>query len=916
MGEKKDSNLKNNLKRTALLYITQILEEYTDAEHFLTQEEIADKLGTIYNMPVDRKLVGRNLAELKEQPVYRRIEEEDTLFYNVQEKRKHGVALTERLFSEWELRFLIDSVLYSKALPKVEAKLLIKKLRSFVSIYTQEKFPKWDGADDIPRVAMGDFGNTLTTLINALHPQAHKKVRFTYNQYSFNYPYADMVFVGFQPDKEITLYPHRLIIGRDGYYYLVGTQSISGKDELFRIDKMTDVTLLEEYYTHQRDFDEGNYLAAHPYMTQSGTTRVRLRIDRTKIGLLFDAFGSVKKDSKVNFHIFDGDIETYLVDVDAAKEDIVQWALQHAEYTEIIEPKEIREKMLSIAEELRKKHIDKNAERYEKAIDEAMHWDVLDLYRVTLDDRLSKEKFPLVKKVVLRDCKIKDVAFLREIPHLTALCLLLCPISDISVLSQCKNLKELDLRELSIESLDVLRALNLDSLILAGLSVQDYAPLYEMKGLKSLTVDKETYAKLDVEILKKTYGDISIEINDKLTYPLSEERKKSKYDRKNYPYTFLRNLYGYGGELVPLTEAEIKEFKQTMKLILRKSTLEETTKEIFYKLYEEGESYVQIAKELDIVPLSVDQYHAKILAYFRNPRRSQQIVKFLKKVCVMDLDKIIKKVEDKLIAGDREFYTLETLNFLEYFKELANVENEVRKKLQAVIGFDNRGFPRLWDMAKGNMFMHSVTGDEVETLGATAIFTSLASRFTQEELCYWFVAYQSENLFPTEAQEYCKEYVRYALNDNKDEYTDSLLRLQKELERRAELSKEGLEKEPFMLVILETPCLVLPDSPLLKRLNELLFEKGKDLKCACLLLSHRSSSEWMYRKYKDTFICEWTGVKEFSAVSEQEAWVKENSKFTSLEEKHYLFGVFSADGTQEVLLNPYYPLGLALRGLE
>ncbi len=282
----------------------------------------------------------------------------------------------------------------------------------------------------------------------------------------------------------------------------------------------------------------------------------------------------------------------------------------------------------------------------------------------------------------------------------------------------------------------------------------------------------------------------------------------------------------------------------------------------------------------------------------------------------MDLDKIIKELEDKLIAGDREFHTLQALNYLEYFKSLADPDVKEKKELCAVVGFDYTGFSRLWDMTKGNMFMYSVTGDEVETLGATAIITSLVSRFTKEELCYWFVAYQSENVLPTAAREYCKEYARYVFNDNKDEYTDSLLRLQKELERRAELSKDALTKEPFMLVVLETPCMILPDSPLLERLGKLLFEKGKDLKCACLLLSNRTNSEWTYRKYKDTFTCEWTGVKEFSAVSEQAAWVKENSKFTSLDEKHSLFGVFSADGTQEVLLNPYYPLGLTLRGLD
>ncbi|MBR6015470.1 MAG: WYL domain-containing protein, partial [Firmicutes bacterium] len=53
-------------KKMALLRILQILEEDTDMEHHLTQEQIAAKLERDYGIEMERKAIGRNLALLDE----------------------------------------------------------------------------------------------------------------------------------------------------------------------------------------------------------------------------------------------------------------------------------------------------------------------------------------------------------------------------------------------------------------------------------------------------------------------------------------------------------------------------------------------------------------------------------------------------------------------------------------------------------------------------------------------------------------------------------------------------------------------------------------------------------------------------------------------------------------------------------
>ena len=48
-------------KKLALFYMVDILKEYTDKDHCLTQQEIIDKLFNIYQLSLERKTVASNI---------------------------------------------------------------------------------------------------------------------------------------------------------------------------------------------------------------------------------------------------------------------------------------------------------------------------------------------------------------------------------------------------------------------------------------------------------------------------------------------------------------------------------------------------------------------------------------------------------------------------------------------------------------------------------------------------------------------------------------------------------------------------------------------------------------------------------------------------------------------------------------
>ena len=112
-------------KKMLNMLILEILEEYTDAEHLLTQQEIIDLLKLSYGVECDRRSIRNNIQSLKD------------MGYDIVTQR--GCYLAEREFDDAELRMLIDSVLFSKTLSRTQSKRLIEKLKGFGNRYFHAK---------------------------------------------------------------------------------------------------------------------------------------------------------------------------------------------------------------------------------------------------------------------------------------------------------------------------------------------------------------------------------------------------------------------------------------------------------------------------------------------------------------------------------------------------------------------------------------------------------------------------------------------------------------------------------------------------------------------------------------------------------------------------------------------------------
>ena len=309
-------------KKMLNMLILDVLKEYSDEKHRLTQQEIIRLLKANYDMECDRRSVKNNVESLKE------------MGYEI--SMEDGYYLMEREFDDAELRMLIDSVLFSKILTQKQAKILIDKLREQGNRYFSAKVAH---ISNLPEMQHGD--NRLMYALDKINDAIaeKKKISFIYNSYG----------------KDFKLHPRREtayivnpyeIVANHGKFYLICNSDNYPDLAHYRLDKMTGVEILEEKVRPKKEIKEfangyslPKHMAEHIYMFSGPSAWVKLLVPDYMMNELIDWFG---KDFKILPSSKEGMME---IVVQCNEKAMRYWALQYGQFVEVLEPKELREEV-------------------------------------------------------------------------------------------------------------------------------------------------------------------------------------------------------------------------------------------------------------------------------------------------------------------------------------------------------------------------------------------------------------------------------------------------------------------------------------------------------------------------------------------------------------------------------------------
>ena len=313
-------------KKMLNMLILEILRNYTDEEHSLTQKEIINLLELNYGMECDRRSVKNNVLSLKELG-------EECGFEISMEK---GYRLISREFDDAELRILIDSVLFSKSISTRQAKDLIKKIRNLASKYFNAKVSYVCNLPELNRTINKQAMYSMDIINDAIAEK--RKINFIYNDIGTDFKLHP------RREEPYVVNPYQ-IVANNGRFYLICNYDKYDNVAHFRIDRMTDVHELEEKIKPMKEVPEldgrlnlPKHMAEHIYMFSGPSSAIKLATTADMMSELVDWFGT-------DFKIMEQDGDRIVVRLNCNEKAMRFWALQYGPYVEVLGPESLREQI-------------------------------------------------------------------------------------------------------------------------------------------------------------------------------------------------------------------------------------------------------------------------------------------------------------------------------------------------------------------------------------------------------------------------------------------------------------------------------------------------------------------------------------------------------------------------------------------
>ncbi len=317
----------------SVLCILEILKEFSDENHPMTQTEIIEKIYSTYGLELERKSIGANIDSLI-----------DFGFDIV--KTDKGSYLGQREFEPSEVSFLIDAVFSSRSIDSKNSKQLAEKLSGFLSKNQRKKYKYICKADEIVRSNNKQLFYTIDILNEAI--EKGKKVEFNYNRFYFDQATREK-----KNQKQYIINPY-FLINNQGKYYLVCNHDYYNEIANYKVELISNIKILDQDVKPvtklkgcEKGVDMAKYANENIYMFHNKTVNATLKIENEySAEYVVEWFGK-----NARFYQRDGVV---YADVSANEQALIYWCLQYGETIQLIEPletrNEIKNKIKAIAE--------------------------------------------------------------------------------------------------------------------------------------------------------------------------------------------------------------------------------------------------------------------------------------------------------------------------------------------------------------------------------------------------------------------------------------------------------------------------------------------------------------------------------------------------------------------------------------
>ena len=260
------------------LYLMQILTERTDEDHALNAAEIADILEHVYQVEITRQTLYTEIKKLTDFGM--------DIVMKTDDKRR-GYYLASRRFELPELKLLVDAVQSSKFITEKKSLELIGKLEKLISTGDAHKLHRqvW------VRGRIKTMNESIYYNVDAVHTAIDGDSAVSFRYYEWN---RERRRVFRHDGRRYTASPWALMWD-DENYYMVAFDHEAGILKHFRVDKLSDIRVLETPRQGAEAFEQldmAAYADSHFGMFSGEVQSVRLLFENALAGPVIDRFGA------------------------------------------------------------------------------------------------------------------------------------------------------------------------------------------------------------------------------------------------------------------------------------------------------------------------------------------------------------------------------------------------------------------------------------------------------------------------------------------------------------------------------------------------------------------------------------------------------------------------------------------------
>ena len=278
--------------RQRLLEVLAILEQETDANHRLTLSQLMVRLGMDPNDANYRRNVRNDLIALTEagRPV------------KCERHKAPEYYLGGRRFSTKELKVLIDLVQSARTIPQEMSDSMVDSILSLGSSFEAESVATKVRARNRVKLFNDELLDSIWEIKKAMDNR--RKISFRYFHYGFDF---ERIY-----HNDGTVESPLALTYSDGAHYVITYSDVVGDTKTRRVDRMTDVTVLEEKATWKPELQGYDIDESTLFGMFFGEERVvTLTAKEQAMNALIDRFGRNMVIDNVREVLEDGTTERY-----------------------------------------------------------------------------------------------------------------------------------------------------------------------------------------------------------------------------------------------------------------------------------------------------------------------------------------------------------------------------------------------------------------------------------------------------------------------------------------------------------------------------------------------------------------------------------------------------------------------------